>query len=177
MNLDRQSPITEAELYGSILAFIVFAIVLSVPLILLSPQDLFSGSKLGLVGAASLFWGCLSILAFKYFWDIYYKYIYPGWLRRLGSFNFILYGLIAWGIWLILRVSTFNSLLLFLFLGGMEGVVEHIIGIYGLDVLTKVPWLHGLKTFPILLFSFVEYIVYWSLVLWLTLGIRALFQV
>ena len=174
MNLEPQSPITQAELQQSILAFTVLACALSIPLILLGPLDPLSYSSFELIAAAGLFWAILSMLAFRYFWDIYYQYIYPDWLRRLGGVNFVLYGVIAWGMWLIIRETENSVVLLFLFLGGLEGVLEHIFGIYALDVVNKVPWLNGLKTFPILLFSFVEYIVYWCIVLWISLAFRAL---
>jgi hypothetical protein len=174
MNLEPQSPITQAELRWSILAFSVLAGSLSIPLILLGPPDPLSYSSLELITAAGLFWAILSMLAFRYFWDIYYQYIYPHWVRKLGGVNFILYGFIAWGMWLIIQEAENSAVLLFLFLGGLEGVLEHIFGIYALDVVNKVPWLNSLKTFPILLFSFVEYIAYWSIVLWISLAFQAL---
>jgi hypothetical protein len=59
-------------------------------------------------------------------------------------------------------------------LGGVEGIVEHIIAIYGFRILDKVPFLQGLDTFPVLIFSFFEYMVYWTLVAWLALGIAKL---
>jgi hypothetical protein len=173
MKLAPQSPITQAELRSNIFAFSLLAFALSIPLILLQPSDLVSYKSPELIFAACLFWGFLSVLAFHYFWDMYYQYIYPYWFRRLGVVNFVLYGLIALGMAFIIR-ETENTTVIFLLLGGLEGVLEHIMGIYALDVVNRVPWLHGLKSFPILVFSFVEYVVYWSIVLWIALAFQAL---
>jgi hypothetical protein len=174
MKLAPPSPVTPAELRSSTFAFSMLASALSIPLLLLQPPDLLSSSSLELIVAASLFWGFLSLFAFHYFWDMYYQFIYPNWFRRLGGVNFILYAVIAWGMGSIIRESEISTVLLFLLLGGLEGVLEHIIGIYALDVVNQVPWLHGLKTVPILLFSFVEYVVYWSIVLWISLVFQVL---
>jgi hypothetical protein len=121
--------------------------------------------------ASGLFWGILSLLAFRYFWGIYYRYMYPRWLRRMAPLNIVLYGLLGLTMWLLARQFTTFRMAIFLILGGFEGVLEHLIGIYGLDVLKRVPWLAGLEAFPVLVFSFVEYMVIWSLVVWLAMGL------
>jgi hypothetical protein len=64
----------------------------------------------------------------------------------------------------------------FVVLGGLEGVAEHIFGIYALHILDKVPWLSGLPPMPLIIFSFFEYIVYWSLTAWLGLVLLKLGQ-
>lgn len=174
MKANGQPPITRQELRNSTLLFSLLAAVLIIPLLRVAPADLLMQSGWLVIGSASLFWGCLSLLAFRYFWELYYRYIYPDWLRKFGATNFLLYGVIAWILcWLVPQDSR-TPILLFLCLGGIEGLLEHVIGIYLLGVLEKVPWLQGLDQIPILLFSFVEYIVYWSVVLWLTMGLRAL---
>jgi hypothetical protein len=174
MKLDLDSPITSSELRASILVFSLLAGILAIPLILVQPQSLFSESWLAIVAASSLFWGLLSIAAFRTFWEIYYQYIYPAWLRRWAPLNIVLYGLIAFGMWFLVPHLRITNVLVFILLGGIEGLFEHVFGIYRLDVLNKVPWLNGLTTFPVLLFSFVEYIVYWSLICWIALGLQRL---
>jgi hypothetical protein len=59
----------------------------------------------------------------------------------------------------------------FAILGGLEGVIEHILGIYGLHILEQVPWLQEVTALPVLVFSFGEYVLYWSLVGWLAFGL------
>jgi hypothetical protein len=51
-------------------------------------------------------------------------------------------------------------------LGGLEGVLEHVIGIYGLHILEKVPWLEDVSAFPVVAFSFFEYTFYWAIIAW-----------
>jgi len=48
--------------------------------------------------------------------------------------------------------------------------LEHVFGIYGLHILDKVPWLQGISPFPVIVFSFFEYIVYWAIVAWMSYG-------
>jgi hypothetical protein len=63
----------------------------------------------------------------------------------------------------------------FLLSGGAAGVLEHFFAMEGLGILKKVPMLHGLPPFPVLIFSFFEYAFYWSIVGWISrfLGIFA----
>jgi hypothetical protein len=173
MKLDPQIPVSHTELRTSTIAFTCFAILLSLSFYIFPSDRQLSSSWLAPVVAAAFFWGALSFLAFHYFWDIYYQYFYPGWLRPLALVNIILYGVITYGMWLTAQLLEGYAILVFLFLGGLEGVLEHIIGVYKFDLLQKVPWLRGLKSSHVLLFSFVEYIVYWALVLWITRGIQA----
>jgi hypothetical protein len=174
MKLDLDSPVTSSELRTSTLGFSLLAGILTIPLILIQPRGLFTESWLAIILASSLFWGLLSIVAFRFAWDIYYQYIYPVWLRHLAPHNIVLYGLIAFGMWLLVQRLQISNVFVFVLLGGIEGLLEHLFGIYQLDVLNKVPWLKGLTTLPVLLFSFVEYIAYWSLVCWIAMGLQRL---
>lgn len=171
---DPTEPLSTADVRSSTLAFGLLACMLSIPLVLLQAQVVFSRSWITLVAASAVFWGIVSMLASKYFWGSYYVYIYPPWLRRLFPLNLVLYSLIALVMWFFVKQLGFNVVISFLILGGLEGILEHIIGIYGLDILEKVPWLVGLDPLPILAFSFVEYVFYWSLVIWLVLAFQAI---
>lgn len=173
MQLNLEKPLSQRDIRNSTLAFTALALAVNAPLLLIYPVEILSPAY-KIVGASSLFWGSLSLIAFHYFWDMYYCYFYPGYLRRWGVFNFLLYGLLSLGIWLLLDRFAKPSILLFLFIGAAEGLVEHVIGIYLFKICEKVPWLHGLATLPLLLFSFVEYLFYWGIVLWLALGIQAI---
>ena len=44
-------------------------------------------------------------------------------------------------------------------------------GVYGFRILEKVAWLQDLSVLPMVIFSFFEYVRYWTLVVWLTLGL------
>ena len=56
-------------------------------------------------------------------------------------------------------------------MGGVEGIIEHLIGVYGFHILERVAWLRGLSVLPVAVFSFFEYVLYWTLVAWLVLGL------
>lgn len=176
MLLDPKTPLTSVEVRTSTLVFGLLACALSFPLITMHPQSLFGKSWIVLNGASILFWGILGALALKYFWESYYAYFYPAWVRRFSPLNLILYGTITLGMWILVKRFSLNNVMLFLLLGGIEGVFEHLIGIYGFGILEKVPWLEGLDPLPILVFSFVEYVVYWSLVVWLALALQTIVQ-
>jgi hypothetical protein len=101
------------------------------------------------------------------FWDLYYQYIYPSWARWLTPLDIILYGVIGFGIWWLASNIPGPVVLWFILLGGLEGILEHLLGVYGFQILDKVPWLEGITPFPVIAFSFFEYIFYWTLVTWL----------
>jgi hypothetical protein len=121
-----------------------------------------------------LFWGIVAIIATFGFWDLYYSYFYPSWIRWLVPLDLLLYGAIGLGIWWLALRLPGPAVMWFALLGGVEGILEHVLGIYGLRILERVPWLQGLAPLPILIFSFFEYALYWTLVAWLGLGLTRL---
>ena len=172
MSFDPTEPISIHELNASTLAALGVSLILGLPLLWMRPLARTNISLLPIVLASALFWGVVSILAFRYGWDIYYKYFFPPWVQKLSVLNSISYALISLGIAYLSLEMRGNYALVFLVMGGIEGVLEHVIGIYSLGILEKVPWLEGLPVPNLLLFSFFEYIAYWAIVLWLSLGLR-----
>ena len=168
-------PLTRADIRRATLIFTVLALVITVPLFLFRSSNNITNAGLLLPAAACLFWGVSSLIAFHGFWEAYYQYFYPGWIRRFGVLSGLLYGLMVIAYQALQLGEPRFALLAFLGLGGLEGVLEHILGIYGFKICEKVPWLKGLSVGPLLLFSFVEYVVYWGLVAWLTIGLMTLF--
>ncbi len=174
-NLTPKTPTTQDELRASTIVFTILACLVSLPLYFGPSESELPRTWSAVVVASMLFWGVVSFLAFHFFWDIYYQYIYPAWLKHWAPLNIIIYGSFAYGIWYLTVQFTEHAGLLFVIIGGLEGVLEHVWGIYKLDVLEKVPWLRGLRIPPVLLFSFVEYVVYWAIVLWIARAIHALY--
>ena len=122
--------------------------------------------KWALVGTAASFWIIFGIVLVSVFWDTYYQYFIPSWLHFGGILLFvpILYGLFALAFyWLALRIPG-NPILNFCLLAGLEAVLEHLWGIYGLKIL-EIPLLQDTSPTPILAFSFPEYIFYWCIVI------------
>jgi hypothetical protein len=129
--------------------------------------------KWTLVGTAAISWSIFGIVLVSVFWGTYYHYFFPSQFRFGGILLFvpILYGLFALAFhWLALRVPG-NPILNFCLLAGLESVLEHLWGIYGLKIL-EIPILQEASPASILTFSFPEYIFYWCIII----GIAVLIQ-
>jgi hypothetical protein len=138
----------------------------------IKPAD-FRELKWPLVGSAVLVWSILSIVIVLVFWDTYYKHFFPGWFRSGGLLLYVplLYGVFAYVfLWLSLRIPG-HPLVNFCILAGLESLLEHLWGFYGLKIL-KTPILQDVSPISILAFSFPEYIFYWCIII----GVALLFQ-
>lgn len=149
------------------------ALVIGLPLQLWAPPPQAIGPA-ALIGAAALIWGALVALFMLGGWDIYYRYFYPPWMRWMAPLEVAIYAGMGYGLWLAAQRGAPMGWAFFLLLGAAEGVLEHLIGLYPLRILEKVPWLRGLRRGPVLLFSFFEYALYWALVAWLAVALNAL---
>jgi len=118
-----------------------------------------------LTGTSAVLWGIFATACLRGFWDLYYRYFYPGWMRWLAPLDALLYGAIALALWWLALRLPGNPVVNFALLGGLESVLEHLLGIYGLGILDKVPILQGVSPASALVFAFFEYIFYWSVVL------------
>ncbi len=140
---------------------------LLIPLLFVFQDDAFDRSALPVAASSALFWGVVAFVAILRFWELYYGYFYPRWIRWLVPLDLMLYGAISLGLWWMALRLPGPRMLSFVLLGGVEGIAEHVLGIFGLRILDRVPWLHGLDPLPLLIFSFFEYVLYWTLVAWL----------
>ena len=168
------SPVTNTDVWGSTAAFAILGVLLLLPLLFLYPDADFFRSPSAIIAASGIFWGFLSIIAFRTFWELYYRHFYPYWIRPLAPLNIFTYAAFSLVMWLL--ATSFNTLpvLVFILLGGIEGVIEHILGVYGLRILKKVPVFSALDPIPVFIFSFFEYIVYWSIVAWIAVTLTRL---
>jgi hypothetical protein len=166
--------LTERDVWLSTLVFGVIGVLLSLPLEFIFSDERFAIAARSTALGSAVFWGIMSVVLMGRYWDIYYRYIYPDWMRSIRISNVLLYAAFGLGMWKLALAFENQLVLVFCILGGLEGVAEHIFAVYGLHVLEKVPFLQGLKPFPVILFSFFEYIAYWSVVAWLALGLTHL---
>lgn len=166
--------ITNQDVWLSSLLFGIFELILLIPLLFSFKRDLFGTSDLPITIASAIIWVILAVFLMFRYWDLFYSHFYPSWLRGLAPLSLFLYGALGLGLWRLVKHNSLPATLSFAVLGGIEGIVEHIIAIYGFRILEKVPLLQCLDTFPILIFSFFEYMVYWTLVAWLAFGITNL---
>lgn len=116
--------------------------------------------------AAALFWGVFGLTLVQIFWESYYRFFYPTDFNPAIFLALIcgLYGAFALLFhWLALRLPG-NPLLTFCLLTGVESLLEHLWGFYGLKVL-EVPMLRAASPISILAFAFPEYIFYWCVII------------
>lgn len=169
--------LTDQDLSKSSLIFCITGIIFIVSLIYLVDENKIRGAAKEVILTSAVFWGIIAYVAMKYFWEMYYVYFYADILRKLVPFNIIIYAGITIVLWLLALRLPVSTLLWFVLLGGIEGVIEHIIGIYIFDILNKVPWLSDVTPLPVIIFSFFEYVVYWSIVAWLSVGVIKIYRI
>lgn len=170
----KQIHLTPKDIEQSTLLFGVLALLLMIPLLFVLGEQPIDLLQTWVVLAAGIFWGAIALLFIVGYWDLYYAFFYPRWMRWASPFlTPVLYAMFTMGLLSLAKHSSGAAWLWWLLLGAVEGVLEHILGVYGLRILERVPWLNGLRVGPILLFSFFEYLFYWALVGWLALGFRA----
>ncbi|MEW6718400.1 MAG: hypothetical protein AB1345_12985 [Chloroflexota bacterium] len=159
--------LTTQDVWLSTFIFGASGFILLVPLLLkFRPTDVPHTTRV-MVVASAIFWGLFAVVMVFRFWELYYQYLYPTWVRWVIPFSAVLYAAFGLGMWWLSQRLPWSGVLWFALLGGVEGVLEHILGIYGMNILEKVPFLEGLPIPPLLVFSFFEYILYWTLVAWL----------
>jgi hypothetical protein len=159
--------LTNQEVWFSTLLFFGLDLVALLPLLFVARRGVLENMTRSIGIASAIFWGVLASFAIFGFWEIYYQYLYPTWVRWLTPLDVFLYGAVGLGMWWLASRLQNSPLMWFVPFGGVEGILEHLLGVYGFQILEKVPWLQGVTTLPVVVFSFFEYIFYWTLVAWL----------
>ena len=113
-----------------------------------------------------------SILLLNVYWDFYYQYFSFPWARWAAIFNGILYGSVALLFWWLSSRLPIHPVITFCILAMIESVLEHLLGIYRMGILEKVPALQGADPLAVFAFAMPEYVLYWGGVL----GLAALVQ-
>lgn len=165
------NPISEAFWQRALLAMLIDVVLVLLLLWRIKPTG-FRELKWVLVGTSGIFWAIFSIALLWGFWDSYYRHVYPDWARWLGAVNAVEYGALGFALWWLASRLPGNPTATFCLLGGVESLLEHAWGIYGLDILGNVPMLQNAGPLSVFVFAFFEYVLYWGIVL----GIAALLQ-
>jgi hypothetical protein len=160
--------LTQQDVWLSTVVFTVLALLSGIPLFGAYSPELFRRSPQIIIMVSAVFWGALAVVLGWRFWDLYYRHFYPPWMRRLMPLSALLYGGIGYLLWVVSGGGDLSPISVFLFLGGVAGILEHAFAIVALGLFEKVPILRDLSTGPVLVFSFVEYAFYWSLVGWIS---------
>jgi hypothetical protein len=177
MGLRMPKNLTTSELWLSSALFGGAAILSLLPLRLLFERNEFERAGATFTISSAFFWGAVAVIFMRGFWEIYYRHFYPSWMRTLAPLSLFLYAGFGFGLWWLSLRLHIPPLLTFVVLGGLEGVLEHLFAIYALGIFKKVPFLGDLKVVPIIIFSFLEYALYWSVVAWITLGVMHLLRI
>ncbi len=144
---------------------IVFIVIVAK---LVKPEDLLK-MKWRLLSIMALFFFILfgSIVSIV-FWDSVYSYVFPSWVRWIippaYGLLFSLVGLLFW--WIAFHLPT-NPVINFCLLGGLWGVISHILAIER-GILDKPPMLQGANPLAALTIAAFEFIFYWCICLIIT---------
>ncbi len=160
---------------GALLFAIVDLFLIALLLWRIKPAH-FDDLKWPLAFTAAIFWGLLGTIMVWCFWDSFYRYFYPESTRWFGPLFAALFGAIGFALWWLACRLPGNPILSFSLLGACEGLLEHLWGIYGLEILDKVPMLQDASAFSVLVFSFFEYMLYWGIVLALAAAFQSIWS-
>jgi hypothetical protein len=158
------------------LAFTLAGFAALFPLMAVYPRGEFKGSGAPIGLSSALIWGALGGIFVFSFWDQYYRFFYPLWLRGLTAVDAILYALVGLVLWWLAARLPGNPVLWFGILGGLEGVAEQLIGALALNLMSNVPGLAETGPLPLTLLAFSQYLLGWTLVAWLGLGLNRVLQ-
>ena len=146
----------------------IIALVLLLPLARLFPSASFRLSRRAVVIGASIFWLGFALLLTRIAWAGYYQYFYPAWMQwGILPAAALVFSALAFAFhWLACRLPG-HPLAWFCLFAGLQSVAEHAIAWYGAGLPARVPMLAGAPPFPIFVFAFFEYQVYWAVALWI----------
>jgi hypothetical protein len=162
----------EISFWPSTGIFWALALALAGVLVWRITPERFKKLKWYLVVCAAVFWSLFSILLLNVYWDFYYQYFSFPWARWAAIFNGILYGSVALLFWWLSSRLPIHPVVTFCILAMLESVLEHLLGIYRMGILEKVPALQGAYPLAVFAFAMPEYVLYWGSVL----GLAALVQ-
>lgn len=153
---------------GALLFTVIDLVYVSIIIKIVKPSD-FLKMKWALVIVMALFFTFLfGFITSFLFWDTVYSYVFPSWARwiipPLYGLLFSMAGLFFW--WVASR-SLSGQVLIFCILGGLWGVITHILAIQR-GILSKPPMLIGASPVAALTIAAFEFIFYWCICLTIT---------
>ena len=101
--------LTDRDVWMSTILFGVLSMLLLIPLHFIFHSTLYIKSVLAFTFGSGIFWGMMALLLVRRFWNLYYVYFYPQWLRPLTPLSSILYAAIGTGIWWLTGVLKVPS--------------------------------------------------------------------
>jgi hypothetical protein len=102
------------------------------------------------------------------FWDSVYSYVFPSWARWIiPPLYGLLFSMAGLFFWWIASNSPKGQVTIFCLLGGLWGVITHILAIYR-GILDKPPMLKGASPIAALTIAAFEFVFYWCICLTIT---------
>jgi hypothetical protein len=153
---------------GALLFAIIDLVYVSIIIKIIKPSDLLK-MKWTLVIVMALFFTFLfGFITSFLFWDSVYSYVFPTWARWIiPPFYGLLFSLAGLFFWRIASYSRTNQVIIFCLLGGLWGILTHILAIYR-GILDKPPMLTGASPVAALTIAAFEFIFYWCICLTIT---------
>jgi hypothetical protein len=153
---------------GASIFAVIDLVYVSIIIKIVKPSHLFK-MKWKLVIVMGLFFTFLfGFITSFLFWDSVYSYVFPPWGRwiipPLYGLLFSMAGLFFW--WIATRSHT-GQVIIFCLLGGLWGVITHILAIHR-GILDKPPMLIGASPIAALTIAAFEFIFYWCICLTIT---------
>jgi hypothetical protein len=146
---------------------LIFALLdgICLPLLNWSIQPIFfKKMKWALIITTGLVWFTIWWLVLTYFWNDVYTFVFPAWSRIFIPLAFgLLNAGVSSGIWFLSQKSANHPVLLFCSLGGIWGMLTHLLAIYR-GILTLPPMLQGASPLAAILIAIFEYIFYWCMI-------------
>jgi hypothetical protein len=158
--------VTTQQVWGCTAVVLVLDGLLAILAILTVSRDDLRRMHWILPLTAAFFFTLVWVSAMALAWDWFYSYIFPPWARYLLPAVFgIGYGLLALGMtWLCQRLPGIPALT-WILLGGVEGLLSHLVAIYSLGAASKPPIMQGTDPMVVLIFAIFEKAFYWGLIL------------
>jgi hypothetical protein len=156
---------TEILWRGALLFALIDLFLVSVIIKIVKPSDLFK-MKWPLVVVIAIFFTFLfGFITSFLFWDSVYSYVFPSWARWIiPPLYGLLFSLVGLFFWWIACHSPRGQVTIFCLMGGLWGVITHILAIYR-GILDKPPMLKGASPIAALAIAAFEFVFYWCICL------------
>lgn len=157
--------LTSADFWLSALVTALIAAAVIFILTRLISRKRFARLRWAFVAAAVIFWSVLGTVLIQLTWESYYQSFASSWMQNGGNLIVTIpmsAGLALVFHWIALRLP-WHPVLSVCLLGGVESILEHLLGIFSWKIL-EIPMLQGVDPLSVLAFAFPEYMVYWGVI-------------
>jgi hypothetical protein len=161
--------VTSEILWRGALLFAVIDLVF-VPILIkiVKPAEFFKMKWHLVIIMALFFFFLFGFIVSFIFWDSVYSYVFPSWARWIiPPLYGLLFSMAGLFFWWIGSCSPKGQVIIFCLLGGLWGVLTHILAI-SRGILDKPPMLIGASPVAALTIAAFEFIFYWCICLTIT---------